>query len=265
MNFKYKNSNILPQNQVESILEAVISLGKLNFDRKAPTMGKSDQLDALAEAINMLGEELQAKINVINERETLLREIHHRVKNNLQIVSSILNLQAKLINNPKISEKIEDCRERISSMALVHEQLYQTENLSELEVNTYFAALCNRLEHINANPNVKLQFINGKKSLLLSVDQMIPMGLLANELIINSFKHAFSPTMKGEIKFQLHINNTDFAIEVSDNGIGFENHNDFFDSSTLGLQLVHSLIEQLDAELEFSHKDPYRVVVKLKL
>jgi len=249
--------------QVDQILEAVVSLGKLNFDQKAPVLGKSEQLDALAEGINMLGEELQAKIILINEKETLLREIHHRVKNNLQIVSSILNLQSKVIQDPKIANKIEDCRERISSMALVHEQLYQSDDLSQLEVNSYFAALCKRLEHIHATSNITLQFRSADKSHFLSVDQMIPLGLLANELIINSFKHAFRPNQGGVISIGLNADKDHFSFELTDNGIGFKDPKNFYNSTSLGLQLVHSLIDQLDAELEFTPQ-PYCVIVRMR-
>lgn len=262
---EFSINKFLPDKNVQEILEALISFGDLNFEHKAPIKGESDQLDALAAGINMLGEELHARIVKINEREIMLREIHHRVKNNLQIVSSILNLQASGVSDQKIIDKFMDCKSRISSIALVHEQLYQSENLSELEVNSYFAALCDRLEKIYCSTNISVEFISIGKSFFLPMDMIVPLGLIANELILNSFKHSFDPDSGGKIRIELKLTSDTFTLKLSDDGIGFKNEEEFYNSKTLGLQLVHSLIDQLNAKLDFSSRNPYFVSIALKV
>lgn len=249
--------------QVSEILETLLSFGELDFENKIEVKGNSDQMDAIAAGLNMLGEELRAKISKINEREIMLREIHHRVKNNLQIVSSILNLQASVIQDPEVIAKFIDCKERIASMALVHEQLYQSENLSELEINTYFAALCQQLEFFHANSTIHIEFISAGKAHFLQMEKVIPLGLLANELIMNSYKHSFMNQDKGHIRVRLIIKDNSVSLELTDDGKGFENSDQFYNSSSLGLQLVHSLIDQLDAELIFSPRNPYFVSIQL--
>lgn len=250
--------------QVKLMLETIMSFAALDLNHKAPMFGDDENLDALAAGINMLGEELQAKILQVQNRDLMIREIHHRMKNNLQIVSSILNLQSNSIKDSEIAEKFMNCQERISSMALVHEQLYQSEDMTKLEVNSYFSTLCRRLEHIHSGEDSALFFISATKSLSLSVDQIIPLGLIATELIINSYKHA-RDRKKVEIKFRLSLKDGHFELEVGDNGEGFENPDDFYNSQSLGLQLVHSLVDQIGAEIEFNQKDPYFVVVKVQV
>lgn len=257
-----KNSTI-SEAQINEILEALMSFGELNFDNKLDIQGETDHLDAISAAINMLGEELRARIGKINEREIMLREIHHRVKNNMQIISSILNLQASTLKDPDVVAKFIDCKERIASMALVHEQLYQSENLTELEVNSYFAALCKQMEYFHANTNVSIEFISAHKSLYLPMEKVIPLGLMMNELIMNSFKHSFVQQIKGKIKLQLVLKENTFTLILRDDGKGFDNSEDFYNSKSLGLQLVHSLIDQLDASLQFSPRNPYSVSVQL--
>lgn len=258
-----KNSAVT-ESQIKEILESLLSFGELDFENKIVLNGESDELDAIASAINMLGEELKAKITKINEREIMLREIHHRVKNNLQIVSSILNLQASVIKDPDVVAKFIDCKERIASMALVHEQLYQSENLTELEVNSYFSALCKRLEYFHARTDIKVEFKSAKKAFYLPMEKIIPLGLLSNELIMNSFKHSFVDQKKGKILIKLTLHENNFTLIISDDGKGFDNSSDFYNSTSLGLQLVHSLIDQLDAHLEFSPRNPYCVSISLK-
>jgi len=249
--------------QIKEILEALMSFGELNFDNKIAIQGEADHLDAIAAAVNMLGEELRARIGKINEREIMLREIHHRVKNNMQIVSSILNLQASTLKDPEVVAKFIDCKERIASMALVHEQLYQSENLTELEVNTYFAALCKQMEYFHANTNVSIEFISAHKSFYLPMEKVIPLGLMMNELIMNSYKHSFTEQITGNIKLQLTLKEDTLTLILRDDGKGFENSEDFYNSKSLGLQLVHSLIDQLDAFLQFSPRNPYSISVQL--
>lgn len=250
-------------NQVNNILEAVMSLASLQFDHKAEIRGECEQLDALAAAINMLGEELKSKVMLLDERETVLREIHHRVKNNLQVVSSILNLQASVIQDPVMAQKFRDCQTRIQSMALVHGQLYAAKMVDELEVNAYFSELCHRLHEIYERPGVYLHFCGLDHSLFLITDKVIPLGLLISELIINSYVHAFDAETPGTIRLEMRCEDNDLLLLVSDTGKGLSDPTLFHDSQSLGLQLVHSLVDQLDGEIVLHSENPYEVRVRI--
>lgn len=235
--------------QVQDILESVLALADLNFDKKALLTGQCEQLDSLCAGINMLGEELRAKVVELNERETLIKEVHHRVKNNLQIVSSILSLQSNVTTDEFIISKLDNCQERIASMALVHEQLYNSRNLSELEINEYFGSLCQRMEKSICQERISLSFNGLDYSQFISSDSLIPIGLIVSELIMNAYKHAFPNDKKGVILIELSKQADKLIISVSDNGIGFENESLFHESQSLGLQLVHTLAEQISAKI----------------
>lgn len=260
MNSEYDNS------QINDLLNAVMALAAFQFDSKATLMGESEELDALAAAVNMLGEELRAKVMQLNERENILREIHHRVKNNLQVVSSILHLQSAVIKDPLMVEKFRDCQSRVSSMALVHSQLYTAGNLSELEANAYFSELCLRLHESYERNGVQLHFCGLTHSLYMTADQMLPLGLIASELVMNSYNHAFKKRQGGNIRLELMSNEDTIHVRVEDTGTGFEDPQLFYDSASLGLQLVHSLMDQLDAELvEFCPVNPCRIEISVPL
>jgi len=123
--------------RLDQVLKVVMNLAQLNYNKKAVITNKSDHIDALALGINMLGEELQSSTISLHEKEILLKEVHHRVKNNLQIISSLLNLQAKGIEDPYSLDKFEDTQKRIRSMALVHEKLYESKEVSKINFSEY--------------------------------------------------------------------------------------------------------------------------------
>lgn len=240
-------------NQVKNILEAVLAFANLDFEQKADLRGECEQLDSLSAGINMLGEELRAKVVQLNEREMLIKEVHHRVKNNLQIVSSILNLQSSVSNDSQIASKLNDCQERIASMALVHEQLYNSNNLSELEINEYFGSLCQRMQKSFSQGKASIQFNGLDESLFISSDTLIPIGLIASEIIMNSFKHAFHDRTSGTIQVELNKQDKQLIVSFQDNGIGFNTQFDFEETQSLGLALVYSLTEQINAQIQFSN------------
>lgn len=236
--------------QVKNILDSVLALAQLNFEQKADLRGNCEQLDSLSAGINMLGEELRSKIVELNEREMLIKEVHHRVKNNLQIVSSILNLQSNVTDDERIASKLKDCQERIASMALVHEQLYNSNNLSELEINEYFGSLCLRMQNSFHQDNINVEFNGLDTSLFISSDILIPIGLIASELIMNSYKHAFHQKEAGKIHVELNKTDTQLTVAFHDNGIGFNSQKANEQTSSLGLALVHSLTEQINGSIE---------------
>ncbi|WP_051568482.1 histidine kinase dimerization/phosphoacceptor domain -containing protein [Crocinitomix catalasitica] len=189
-------------------------------------------------------------IESVKEKEVLLKEVHHRVKNNLQVISSILNLQSSYVEDVKTLEIINESQNRIRTMAFIHESLYQTKNFSSINFHDYITNLVQNLIH-------SYQIYNGKTVLKLEVDkidlvldQAIPCGLIMNELVSNSLKHAYPNEMSGEILIGLKIKNGKVILRVEDDGIGLPENFKIEDSESLGLGLVDTLVDQLDGELE---------------
>jgi PAS domain S-box-containing protein len=186
----------------------------------------------------------------LREKEALLREIHHRVKNNLQVTSSLLRLQAGAVADPQSREMFEETESRIRSMALVHEKLYQSTNLSRIDFADYIRSLGALLFSSSAiNPaNVKLQVSGG--DIYLSIDTAVPCGLIVNELLSNALKHAFPGDRTGEI--HVHLDEQEggwIRASVRDDGVGLSSDFDPERTSTLGLQLVHGLAQQIDGRI----------------
>lgn len=187
-----------------------------------------------------------------HEKTVLLKELHHRVKNNLQIVSSLLNLQSIAVKDESAQNAFKDGQNRVDAMAMIHKYLYTTDELTHVDIQSYLARL---VESIAYSYNFNKKNINYKfdiDSNPIDVDIAIPFGLIANELVSNAFKHAFKNMEHPELSVSLNL--TDFLIfEVKDNGQGMpetiENKESF------GMELVQSLIVQLDATLDYSYKD----------
>jgi len=188
----------------------------------------------------------------LREKEILLKEIHHRVKNNLQIIMSLLNLQNSRISNDEIKNLFSQCTTRIKAMALIHEMLYNSKELSSIDLKDYASALANELKEIYnaATGSPELRF--SMTSVLLNIDKAIPCGLIINELVSNSFKYAFPEKLdrNGIIDISLVENEHFVELVVSDNGIGLPAYIDINNCESLGLSLVIKLAKQLRGTLE---------------
>ncbi|MEG4105575.1 PAS domain S-box protein [Microcoleus sp. S13_C5] len=185
------------------------------------------------------------------EKEVLLKEIHHRVKNNLQVISSLLKLQSRYIQDTHVSEMLKESQNRVRSMALVHEQLYQSKDLSNIDFAEYIQNLAHNLfqAYENHAEGVKLQTTIAPCS--LNIDTAVPCGLIINELVTNALKYAFKGQVKGKINIDFTLeNNRVCVLTVSDSGIGFPQHLDYRKARTLGLRLVGSLVKQIRGEIE---------------
>ena len=193
----------------------------------------------------------------LREKEALLREIHHRVKNNLQVTSSLLRLQGAAIDDVHAREMFEETENRIRSMALVHEKLYQSTNLSRIDFADYVRSLGELLFRSSAiNPaNVTLH-VSGSET-FLSIDIAVPCGLIVNELLSNALKHAFPEDRRGEIHVQLDERADGWiSVSIRDNGIGLPADFDLNSTGTLGLQLVHGLAHQIDGRITIEREQP---------
>jgi PAS domain S-box-containing protein len=181
----------------------------------------------------------------LNEKELLLKEVYHRVKNNLQIVSSLISLQARNVKNTEALELLKQSADRIKVMALLHEKLYQSKDLARIDFNEYIHALVDYLLTGYCRPTNLIKVTMFIEDVHLDVDTAIPCGLIINELVSNALKHAFPNDQAGEINIAFTVEAGVFRLVISDNGIGFPKTLDFKKSSSLGLQLVDTLTRQL--------------------
>jgi two-component sensor histidine kinase/PAS domain-containing protein len=190
----------------------------------------------------------------LREKEVLLREVHHRVKNNLQIVSSLLNLKADTIENGAAQQVFADCQTRIRSLAFVHEHLYVASDLSHLPFGQYVRTLAAHLEHSFRAPDQDVHVRVAVGELNLSIDDAIPCGLIINELVTNSLKHAFALGSAGTIEIRMRrLPGHRLELSVADDGKGLPNGFNPEDSAS-GLDLVHTFAEQLGAEVEITRQ-----------
>ena len=188
--------------------------------------------------------------SALREKEVLLREIHHRVKNNMQVISSLINLQAARLEDPRAREMLRESQRRIRTMALIHEKLYQSTDLNRINFSEYVRSLCVHLFHGFQVDPTKIRLNLDLEDISLDVSSSIPCGLIVNELVSNSLKHAFPDGREGEIA--VHFHRTDgegLELRVSDDGVGFPPDLDFRNTGTLGMQIVTMLAEQIDGTI----------------
>ena len=194
----------------------------------------------------------------LNEKEVLLKEIHHRVKNNLQIVSSMLNLQMDQLSDTKAIELFKESQNRVRSIALFHEKLYQSRDLARVEIAEYLKGLANGLfATYGVNPDDIVLTVH-TEDIPLGVDAAISCGLIVNELVSNSLKHAFPARRRGQVEVTLRSAGADVILEVADNGVGFPANLDFRSPSTLGLKIVAIFTEQVGGTMDLTREGETR-------
>ncbi len=185
----------------------------------------------------------------LREKEVLLKEIHHRVKNNLQVITSLLNLQSAKVGNPETAAALKESQTRIRSMALVHEELYRSRDLASIDFSSYIRKLASNLFHAYQAAVAEITLHLDVVDVYLPVDTAIPCGLIVNELISNSLKYAFPKRTSGKVTVAFHHDGPSYTLRVSDDGVGLPAHVDLDRTETLGLQLVTTLAKQLRGEL----------------
>jgi len=191
--------------------------------------------------------------NSLQEKEVLLKEIHHRVKNNLHIISNLLDLQSDYIEDEKVLDLFADSQNRIQTMALIHEQLYQSKDLAKIDFSEYIHTLMDNLLSSYNNTETIINPRVNVESISLNLETAIPCGLIINELVTNSLKYAFPNGENGEVGIELHQDEqAKIYLTIRDNGIGIPADFDWQNSSSLGLKLVRILSKQLKAEIEFN-------------
>jgi PAS domain S-box-containing protein len=185
----------------------------------------------------------------LQEKEVLLREIHHRVKNNLQIVHSLLSLQIKRSGHPEITQILKECQNRIKSISLIHQRLYRSKNLARLDMGEYLQNLTQDIKRAYGAEERGIELTVETEGVSLDPDTAISCGLIVNELVSNSLKHAFSNGSGGRVAVSLEREGEYVKLKVSDNGIGLTPVLDFHHVPSLGLQLVAVLARQLNGTL----------------
>jgi PAS domain S-box-containing protein len=199
--------------------------------------------------------EAEAQIQAsLREKEVLLQEVHHRVKNNLQVISSLLDLQSQQIEEQATLEIFRESQNRVKSMALVHEKLYKSKDFARINFAEYTESLTSyllRAYQLNRD-NIALEL--NIDEVTLNIDTAIPCGLIVNELVSNSIKHAFPNNQLGTVRITMFADEThNFNLIVEDNGVGFPPNWNFKQSQSLGIQLVHVLTKQIKGKLELDH------------
>ncbi len=202
----------------------------------------------------------------LKEKEILLQEIHHRVKNNMQVISSLLNLQAKLIDDPRAQEMFRQCQKRIRSMALVHEKLYRSPDMASIDFQDYLHSLARTVyqdyQRLLGQVELKIEL----EPVNLNINQAVPVGLIVNELITNSLKHAFPEGRKGKIWVVMKkAEGNKVMLQVKDDGVGLPQELDPKRTESLGLMIVYTLAKQIDGRIELRREGgtDFRIIFPL--
>lgn len=200
----------------------------------------------------------------LKEKEILLKEIHHRVKNNLQVISSILSLQCSYISDEGTLEVLQESRNRIRSMAIIHENLYQTTNFSSIDFAGYIKNLVTNLRSLYYNKHTQVVINYELEEVDLILDQAVPCGLIMNELITNALKYAVEPNKLTIITISVKVEGNTIYLRVSDNGKGMPEGMIIENNDSLGLQLVQTLVEQLDGSMEYNSNKGTNFLIKFE-
>jgi len=200
----------------------------------------------------------------LDEKELLLREVHHRVKNNLQVVKSLLRMGARSLGSGDGIRAIEAAEQRIQVIATAHERLYQVPDLDELALSTYITEIAEGVIAAHSNPAIPIELKTEFDEIPLPLDLAIPLGLLVNELIANCLKHGFPEARRGTIWLSARIVPGAVRVLVGDNGKGLPGHFDASKSQSMGLRLADSLAHQLGGQLKFSSNAGCQVEANLQ-
>jgi PAS domain S-box-containing protein len=211
----------------------------------------------------MIDQQLQASLK---EKEVLLQEVHHRVKNNMQVIIAMIDLQCEKIEDKHICDELKKTVDRINSMALVHNQLYKSKDFLKVDINKYINNIVENLFVSHGVDTANISFKIGKNDIALSLDSAISCGLIIYELITNSLKYAFPENRKGEIRLEFeYLGDGQLEMRVSDDGVGVPMNFDFNGSGTLGVQIVRALAEhQLGGTVELESTKGTKFIIRFK-
>ncbi|MCK9151363.1 histidine kinase dimerization/phosphoacceptor domain -containing protein [Methanobacterium alcaliphilum] len=266
----------IKQYNIRSMLDSPIWLhGKLNGvlchehvgeDFRTWSLDDQDFANAISNLVSLALEtdeknKVETKIKEsLHEKEILIKEIHHRVKNNMQIISSLLSLQSRQIEDPKAANIFTESQSRVKSMSMIHERLYQSKTLSRINFSEYITSLSRELVATYAQKDSAINLEVNAEDIQLNIDTSIPCGLILTETITNSLKYAF-PNGEGTVSIDFYRDNHCFVLKIADDGIGIPESINCENTTTLGLLLICSLIEQINGELSIdrAHGTSYTI------
>jgi two-component sensor histidine kinase/HAMP domain-containing protein len=245
---------------VEKIAAQTMEMEVINKELEARVVNRTVELERTLRSLqreNEIKKKAEKEISKsLEEKEVLLKEIHHRVKNNLQIVSSLFFFQSKKITDPQTLEMFREGQNRVKSMALIHERLYQSGDLANINFKEYVKKLINFLLQSYGVNQSKIKLKTNIADIELAVDTAVPCGLIINELISNSLKHGFDSEASGEIRIDMgHNENNKLILIISDNGKGIPENLNIQETDSLGLRLVNNLTIQLNGKVEFFNRN----------
>jgi two-component sensor histidine kinase len=188
----------------------------------------------------------------LHEKEVLLKEVHHRVKNNLQVVSSMLSLQSMNASDPAMIRQLQESQDRVRSMALIHEKLYRSGDLARINFEEYVRSLTAYLVRTYSRQGQRIELRLDVSDIPLGIDHAIPCGLIINELVSNALKYAFPADRAGTITVSIRQGGGRYTLFVGDDGVGMPVQVDYRNHSSLGLQLVNTLVSQLEGNITMS-------------
>ena len=240
-----------------SLIGLLMGLGIITtlIYRNLKSKSKSEKI--LADKNNQISQALK-------DKDLLLREIHHRVKNNLQFISSLLNLQSRHVEDDKAFRALKEGQNRVRSMAIIHQNLYQEENLTGVETKVYFEKLIQSLVDSYNVSDTEITVDMEIEPINLDVDTMIPIGLIANELISNAIKYAFPSRKDARIEVKLFEKDDQLHLQVSDNGIGLPPEWEHSMNQSFGYKLIRTIKGQLDADLKILNNDGLTVLMNIQ-
>ncbi len=270
----YKNSSTIELSANYSLPNGIISLmdiplriagelvGVMCFEKKGSVernFTKNEQVFALSTAAVFAStlearyrRALQVKLDKeLKEKNLLIKEIHHRVKNNLSIVSSLLNLQSNKSKDDFHKKLFEECQSKVDSIASIHEMVYRTKSFAEISTKAYYTKMLKSIGELHSNKDRKVKLNISIKDFLLKIEQALPLALLTNEVMTNIYKHAFENNKSAEINFSLKTKGKAMQLIISDNGKGFKNKLNKLD--TLGFDIIKGLAEKLNAVYSYGN------------
>jgi two-component sensor histidine kinase len=208
----------------------------------------SDEMDALEQGRMELKEAKDSVERSLGEKHVLLKEVHHRVKNNMAVITSLLDMQYMIIDEPSFKQVLRECKQRVKAMALVHEKLYKAQDFLQIGMREYVDSLMGDLMDSYGNPDIKATL--DISDVRLGLNLLIPLGLIINEIVSNSLKHAFEDIDNPEISVSLKEEGGRVRLVISDNGPGLEEEEDNTQVKTLGVHIINALVGQIDGHME---------------
>jgi two-component sensor histidine kinase len=245
------------------IIIGLIALLTTSFFAFQNNRRKRIEIEIMNASISKKKEELKISLH---EKELLLKEIHHRVKNNLQIISGILSLQNNSISDEKAKQILVDGQDRIQTIALLHKTMYQNENFNMVDFQTYSNELITYIRQTNFTGNKNITINQEIENIQFNIDMAIPLSLIINEIITNCYKHAFKNKTEGIISISIKKQiNDSYELSIEDNGNGLpENFTSFENSKSVGFDLIQGLCQQIDGEIEITSKHGTKINIQFK-